>query len=129
MSSRCCAFLTLLLTLPETHADVRTWTLPDGTSLNAELTGIEKGRVLLRPPNSQSPVTVATSSLNAPDRAAVDEWVPAGRRDAGRNATVQRNAFGWPLTVTLKDDPQSTVVEVNRQGRRFVYRFTLRNVN
>ena len=112
----------LMLTMLPARAETRSWTLPDGSNLQAQITGIHDGKVALTPVNGKTPIEVPAASLKAPDRAVVAEWVPPGRRQAGANSTVQRNAGGWPLTVTLKEDPATTVVEENRAEKRFVYR-------
>ena len=115
------AFLLLALTWAA-RGELRTWTLPDGRTLNARISGIEDGRVLLMPANGTTPVTIITQALHSTDRAAVDAWVPPARRAAGVNAEITRNPSGWPLTVVLKEDPAFTVVEENREERRFIYR-------
>ena len=116
------SFITFVLTMLPVRAEVREWSRPDGGTLMAQITGIQEGKVHLMPVNGRTPVEVLTSSLNAPDRAAVAEWVPPGRRQAGENSTVQHNAGGWPLTVTLKENPITMVVEENKAEQRFVYR-------
>jgi hypothetical protein len=103
-------------------AELRTWTLPDGRTLNARISGIDDGKVLLLPSNGNTPVPVFTHKLAGTDRAAVDAWVPPGRRAPGANAEITRNPSGWPLTVALKEDPAFTVVEENREAKRYVYR-------
>jgi len=103
-------------------AELRTWTLPDGRTLNAGISGIEDGKVLLLPANGTTSVPVFTHQLRGTDRAAVDAWVPPGRRAPGVNAEITRNPSGWPLTVALKEDPAFTVVEENRDAQRYIYR-------
>ena len=103
-------------------AELRTWTLPDGRTLVAKISGIEDGKVLLMPDNGTTPVPVLTQALRGTDRAAVDAWVPPGRRAPGANADITRNPSGWPLSVALKEDPAFTVVEENRDASRFIYR-------
>ena len=115
------ALLLLALTW-SARGELRTWTLPDGRTLNARISGIEDGKVLLLPANGTTPVTIITQALHSTDRAAVDAWVPPARRAAGVNAEITRNPSGWPLTVVLKEDPGFTVVEENREERRFIYR-------
>jgi hypothetical protein len=104
------------------QAETRTWTLPGGRLIRADLVGIRDGKAVLLPPNGNVEVEVPTPALDPLDRAAVDAWVPAGRRGAGHNAEVQRNEAGWPLTVTLKEDPTVIIVEQDRAKRRFIYR-------
>ncbi len=115
--------LLLLAALTGTgRAELRTWTLPDGRTLNARISGIEDGKVLLLPSNGTTPVAVLTQQLAGTDRAAVDAWVPPGRRAPGANAVITRNPSGWPLIVELKEDPAFTVVEENREAQRYIYR-------
>ena len=122
-SSMLRALLILLLTaFPCSAAEPRDWKLPDGRSLRAEISGIEGGKVSLTASNSNVPVTVETAQLSDEDRAAVEGWVPPGRRGPGMNAVVTRDAKGWPLTVALKDPPAVVVVEQNREAGRYVYR-------
>ena len=104
------------------QAELRTWTLPEGRRLVAELVGIRDGKAVLMPPNGNVAVEVPTPSLEPLDRAALDAWVPPGRRGPGRNAVVQRSAAQWPLVVALKEPPAVTIVEQNRAARRYVYR-------
>jgi hypothetical protein len=102
--------------------ELRTWTLPDGRTMIGRISGIEDGKVLLMPANGASPVPVLTQALRGTDRAAVDTWVPPGRRAAGTNVEITRNPAGWPITVALKEEPAFTVVEENRDERRYIYR-------
>jgi len=113
---------TLLFCSHWVAAAPRVWTLPDGRKLTATVTGIEGGHVLLLPENGKSPSRIPTSGLNESDRAEVDRWVPPGRRAAGTNTEVKRDAEGWPVSVVLKDLPTVTVVEENRPSSRYVYR-------
>jgi hypothetical protein len=116
--------LLLLFTaaLLRAEAQERDWTLPDQRSLRAVITGIEGGRVLLTPPNSNAPIAVETAQLADADRAAVNQWVPPGRRGPGLNAIVTADARGWPLSVALKEPPAVVVVEQNREAGRYIYR-------
>lgn len=110
-----------LMCLPAAAAP-RAWTLPDGRQLRATMTGIEGGKVQLLPHNGKATVSIPTAGLIPEDRSIVDAWVPEGRRAAGSNAVVRRDAAGWPTMVALREDPSVTVVEENRERRRFVYR-------
>lgn len=115
-------FSLLACACPGLGNDLRSWTLPDGRKLNARISGIEGGKVLLMPSNGSSPVPVLTQALRGTDRAVVDAWVPPGRRTAGTNVEITRNPAGWPITVVLKEDPAFTVVEEDRNERRYIYR-------
>jgi hypothetical protein len=116
------ALLLLTALAGAAHAELRTWALPDGRTLNARISGIEDGKVLLLPANGNTTVPVFTHQLRGTDRAAVDAWVPPGRRAPGVNAGITRNPSGWPLTVALKEDPAFIVVEENRDAQRYIYR-------
>lgn len=102
--------------------DVRTWNLPEGRTLQAYISGIDDGKVLLMPSKGKVTVAVETHKLRGTDRAAVDTWVPPNRRAAGANAEITRNPSGWPLTVVLKEEPSFTTVEEDSAQKRFIYR-------
>jgi len=122
--SRFCRILSLpmWLIVAAVHAETRTWTLPGGRTIRAELIDIRNGNAILLPPNGNVEVEVPTPGMDPLDRAAVEGWVPPGRRGAGPNAEVQRSDTGWPLTVMLKEPPSVTIVEQDKERSRFVYR-------
>src|SRR5687767_9545225 len=86
--------LMLWLQVAAADAETRTWTLPGGKTIRADLIDIRDGNAILLPPNGNVEIEVPTPGLDPLDRAALDSWVPPGRRGPGRNAEVQRSGAG-----------------------------------
>jgi hypothetical protein len=112
----------LLISLPATGGELRSWTDSLDRKIDAELLKIDGDNVVLKLKDGRE-IPYPLAKLSAADRTFVDGQrasLPAATA-AAKPSTALNFDSPWPERITFTEDPEINIVEEDADNKRFIY--------